>query len=96
MRNRPYQVLKCSSSGACEPDLGAGRLSFLSAFSRTWSARCRRPKLALCVSRASLPFLPGGARGRRVCGGYRRLAQKKQREIIAEGLSRTSGARALR
>ena len=70
---------------AREPDLWAGRLSFLSAFSHAhaWSARylvCRRPKLSL------LPFLPArrpgwGARGgggcaagvRNVCGTERAM-----------------------
>ena len=50
--------------GAREPDLGAGRLSFLSAFSHMECEVlvCRRPKL-------SLPFLPAGVGCARGPGG---------------------------
>ena len=51
---------------AREPDVWAGRLSFLSAFSHMECEIlvCRRPKLSL----PSLPAGVGRARGRRVCG----------------------------
>ena len=67
MRNRPYPVLKCSSrcAAAREPDLGAGRLSFLSDEpANSFSSRVSSPSLTVLhllffFSPIHQPHIPG-------------------------------------